>query len=258
MKFIIGKKLNMTQVWHGDAAIAVSPVQVGPCVVTQVKNSKKDGYEAVQIGYGTKKAKRVKKPQAGHLKDLGNLRKLKEFRVKDEVLKRGDIIDISTFISGDMVDVTGTSKGKGFQGVVKRHGFHGHPKTHGTKDAVRMPGSIGATGPAHVFKGMRMAGHMGDVQITTKNLEIVQVDEANNVLYIKGSVPGATNGVVVIKGKGELKIKADGKEAVIETPVTEIAEVVSTKPDENIEKVVIEAHEKQQEKESEKIADKNK
>ncbi len=220
MKFIIGKKLGMTQIWQGDVVVPVTKVSAGPCVVTQVKNAKKDGYAAVQIGYGERKAKKVSKPLAGHLKDLSNFRYLKEFRTKTEDLARGNTINISAFAVGDIVSATGISKGKGFQGVVKRHGFHGHPTTHGTKDAVRMPGSIGATGPAHVFKGMRMGGHMGDEQVTTKNLKIVQVDEAANILYIRGAVPGAKNGLVFIKGEGDLKIKTDAapevKEAVVE------------------------------------------
>lgn len=207
MKFIIGKKLGMTQIWQGEEVAAVTKVQAGPCLVVQVKTKNKDGYEAVQLGYGEKKEKKVSRPQRGHLAGLGNLKYLREFRTEATNLQRGNKIDVSTFIAGDIVDVTGISKGKGFQGVVKRYGFHGHNTTHGTKDSVRMPGSIGSTGPAHVFKGMRMGGHMGDEQVTTKNLEIVQVDEQKNLLYIKGSVPGANNGLVLIKGKGELKIE---------------------------------------------------
>jgi large subunit ribosomal protein L3 len=227
MKFIIGKKINMTQVWQGDQAIGVTKVQAGPCVIVQVKNKEKDGYEAVQIGYGEKKEKRISKPQRGHMAELGNLRYLREFRTETTDLQRGNKIDVSVFTAGDIVDVTGVSKGKGFQGVVKRHGFHGHNETHGTKDSVRMPGSIGATGPAHVFKGMRMPGHMGDEQVTTKNLEIIKVDEANNILYIKGSVPGATNGLLLIKGAGELKIKS-AEEKIAEPTIT---------AEENIEEV---------------------
>ena len=243
MKFIIGKKISMTQVWQGDKMLAVTKVQAGPCVVTQVKNMAKDGYEAVQIGYGEKKEKRTAKPQQGHLKGLNNFRYLNEFRITDIKLNRGDKIDVSTFTPGDTIDVVGTSKGKGFQGVVKRHGFHGHSETHGTKDAVRMPGSIGATGPAHVFKGMRMAGHMGDDRVTVKNLEVVQVDVANNLLFIKGAVPGGANGLLLIAGDGDLVIKqeSDNQETVVE-------EKSEVKAEENIEKVVIEAEEKREEK----------
>ncbi len=239
MKFIIGKKIGMTQVWQGDEAVAVTKVQAGPCVVTQVKSIKDDGYEAVQVGYGEVKAKKIKKPQQGHLKETGNFRNLKEFRIKEVNLNRGDVIDVTTFAPGDIVDVIGTSKGKGFQGVVKRHHFHGHNTTHGTKDAVRMPGSIGATGPAHVFKGMRMGGHMGDDRVTTKNLEIVQVDEANGILFIKGSVPGAANSLVLVEGKGELKTRQTAAEKKEEVEVK-----VEAKKDEDIEEVVIEADEK--------------
>lgn len=198
MKFIIGKKIDMTQVWKGEKAIAVTRVQAGPCVIVQVKNNGKDGYEAAQIGFGEKKEKNINKPQKGHFKKLGNFRYLKEFRTEIGDLKVGDVIKVDTFKEGDNIQVEGISKGKGFQGVVKRHGFHGQDKTHGTKDQLRMPGSAGATGPAHVFKGMRMSGRMGNDKITTKNLEIVEVDKENNILLIKGSAPGARNGLVLI------------------------------------------------------------
>lgn len=226
MKFILGKKIEMTQVWQEDKVVAVTKVQAGPCKVVQVKTEDKDGYKAVQVGFGDKKEKNINKPQIGHTKGLGNFRYLREFRAEDEV-KRGDMIDIATFGKGDIVRVTGTSKGKGFQGVVKRWGFAGQVKTHGNKDQLRMPGSIGATGPAHVFKGTRMGGRMGGKQITTTNLEVIDVDVENNILYIKGSVPGARNGLVMIKGEGELKIleseklKADSKEELKEEVETE-------------------------------------
>lgn len=225
MKFILGKKIEMTQIWKGNDVVAVTKVQVGPCVVTQIKNNNKDGYNAVQLGYGERKEKNIAKPQKGHLAKLKtstytkamegkqnsklktNLRYLKEFKIEEDVkLNTGDVIDASTFELGDTVKVTGTSKGKGFQGVVKRHGFHGQNKSHGTKDQLRMPGSIGATGPAHVFKGVRMPGRMGGDRVSTANLEIIDIDKENNVLYIKGAVPGARNGLVLISGNGELKI----------------------------------------------------
>ncbi|MCK5537790.1 MAG: 50S ribosomal protein L3, partial [Bacteroidales bacterium] len=174
MKFILGKKIEMTQVWKDGDAVGVTKVEVGPCTVVQVKNDKKDGYTAVQVGYGVKKEKNIKKPQIGHFKGLDNFRYLKEFRIKNEevTLKRGDRFDISSFEVGEEINLTGVSKGKGFQGVVKRHHFAGQIKTHGTKDQVRMPGSIGATGPAHVFKGTRMGGRMGGDRVTIKNLEV--------------------------------------------------------------------------------------
>ena len=213
MKFILGKKLDMTQIWQDDNCLAVTRVAAGPCFVTQVKDEKTEGYKAVQIGYDVKKEKNIKKPQKGHLgkvkavkSDIDtNFRHLREFRLEttkeknDTEFKIGDEINVNAFQGGDRVDVTAISKGKGFQGVVKRHGFAGAIKTHGTKDQVRMPGSIGATGPARVFKGVRMAGQMGNKQITTKNLEIVGIEKENNILLIKGSVPGGRNGLVLIK-----------------------------------------------------------
>lgn len=223
MKFIIGKKVSMTQVWQGDKVIGVTQVKADPCTVVQIKNIEKDGYKAVQLGFDNKKEKNIAKPQKGHLKDLPNHRYLKEFRLdgKENIeLKRGDKIDVNTFTVGDTIKVTGTSKGKGFQGVVKRHGFHGQDRTHGHKDQERMSGSIGAGGVQHVFKGRRMGGRTGGERVTTTNLEIIEIDPINNILSIKGSVPGARNGLVLVYGEGELKI-AVAKEPVVE----EVAEV---------------------------------
>ncbi len=207
----------MTQIWKGEERIAVTKVEAGPCTVVQAKNREKDGYAALQIGFGRRKAKHTKKPQAGHTKGLANFRYLREFRLDRgpdsdpaPALKRGDTFGVSSFSEGDEVKVTGVSKGKGFQGVVKRHGFHGHNSTHGTKDQVRMPGSIGATEPAHVFKGMRMAGHMGNRKSTVSNLSIIEIDERENLLYIKGALPGSRNSLVLISGPGE--IKAGGRD----------------------------------------------
>jgi large subunit ribosomal protein L3 len=215
MKFIIGKKIGMTQIWQGDNVCAVTKVQAGPCVVVQVKSGEKDGYQAVQLGFGEKKAKNIKKPQLGHLKKIktgnadfnSNIKVLKEFRLEKEGdnLEIGDVIKVDTFAQGDAVNVIGESKGKGFQGVVKRHGFHGSKKTHGNKDQLRMPGSIGATGPAHVFKGMRMGGRTGGEKVTISNLEIIDIDLEKNELLIKGALPGSTNGLIMIYGPGELK-----------------------------------------------------
>ena len=164
MKCILGKKLDMTQVWDYKGRVTpVTIVKAGPCYVTQVKTKAKDGYEAVQLGFaafGTTTLKKMTKAMQGHLKDLPALSRLREHRISGSELKRGDVIDVAIFSPGDMVRVVGTSKGKGFQGVVKRHGFHGSPKTHGHKDQLRMPGSIGAGGVHHVRKGMRMAGGM--------------------------------------------------------------------------------------------------
>ncbi len=216
MKFILGKKIEMTQVWDGDKVVGVTKIQAGPCIAVQIKNEEKDGYKAVQVGFGDKKEKNIKKPQRGHTKGLGSFRYLREFRITDEKIEKGNQIDIATFEKGDIVRATGVSKGKGFQGVVKRWGFAGQIKTHGNKDQLRMPGSIGATGPAHVFKGTRMGGRMGGKQITTTNLEIIEVDVENGIILVKGSVPGARNSMVMLKGPGELK--------VIEPPVKVVAE----------------------------------
>ncbi len=214
----------MTQIWQGDEVVAVTAVEAGPCTVAQVKTKERDGYEAVQLGYGTKKEKNMGKAARGHLSGLGNLRYLREFRPESTGgLKRGDMIDSGTFAAGDKVQVTGTSKGKGFQGVVKRHGFAGSQKTHGNKDQLRMPGSIGATGPAHVFKGTRMPGQMGNERVTVTNLEIVEVDAEKGVLYVKGAIPGAINGLILVSGPGELKIKSAEVPSAAEEPATEEA-----------------------------------
>jgi large subunit ribosomal protein L3 len=198
MKFILGKKIEMTQRFKEDGTvIPVTLLTAGPCKITQVKTKTKDGHDAVQIGFDS--VKKIKKPQSGHLKDLENFRHLREIRVeKPEEYKRGQEIVASVFVPGDKVKVIGTSKGKGFAGVVKRHGFHGHPPTHGHKDAERMPGSIGAGGVQRVFKGMRMAGRMGGERITVKNLVVVEVDTKNNLLVLKGAVPGARGALVII------------------------------------------------------------
>lgn len=207
MKFILGKKLDMTQVWQGDQVVAVTRVQAGPCTVVQSKSDDKDGYEAVQLGFGERNKKNINKPQQGHMKKLGNFRWLREFRVEGADLKPGDNITVDTFESGDKIKVTGVSKGKGFQGVVRRYGFKGQAKTHGTKDQMRMPGSAGATGPAHVFKGQKMPGRMGNDRTSIANLEVIEVDQENNILSIKGAIPGARNGLILISGEGELKIQ---------------------------------------------------
>lgn len=198
MKFILGQKINMTQEFKDDGTVApVTIVKAGPCVITQVKTKDKEGYDAVQIGYGQKKKKRMTKAELGHLGHLRNFRWLREFKVKDEY-KLGDEIKVSVFKKGDIVQVSGISKGKGFQGVVKRHGFHGSPATHGHKDQLRAPGSIGATDAARVFKGTRMAGRMGGDRVTITGLEIIEVDEKNGLLKIKGAVPGARGALVEI------------------------------------------------------------
>lgn len=224
MKLILGKKLEMTQIFRDDGTvIPVTAVLATPNVITQIKSTAgKDGYDAVQIGCGA--TKKNGKSKAGHLKDLAAVRTIKEFRVaKEDVasLKRGDEVTVSVFAPGDEIKVTGTSKGKGFQGVVKRHGFHGAPKSHGHKDQERMPGSIGAGGVQRVFKGKRMGGHMGDEQVTVSGLSVISVDAEKNIIYVKGAIPGARNGMIMIHGKGIMEIKKAEIEAPVEKALTE-------------------------------------
>ena len=197
---IIGRKLGMTQIFNEDGTVqAVSAIEAGPCVVIQLKTVAGEGYDAVQLGYG--EAKRLNSPQRGHLKDTGQFRYLREFRVSDAGgLQPGNKVDAGLFQAGEMVDVTGVSKGKGFAGVVKRHHFAGGPKTHGQSDRHRAPGSIGATTtPGRVFKGLRMAGHMGSSRVTVPRLEVVEADPARNLLLVRGAVPGARNGLLIIR-----------------------------------------------------------
>jgi large subunit ribosomal protein L3 len=201
---IIGKKLGMSQVFREDGKVeAVTAVEAGPCCVIQVKTEDREGYKAVQLGFG--EAKRVNSPQRGHLKELGKYRYLREFRVDDEeTIQVGDKVDVSLFQAGDLVDVTGISKSKGFAGVVKRHHFRGGPKTHGQSDRHRAPGSIGATTtPGRVLKGTRMAGRMGADQVTVHNLEIIRSDPDSNLLLVKGAVPGSKNGLLLIRKSRE-------------------------------------------------------
>jgi len=201
-KFILGKKVTMSQVFDKKGnVVPVTIVKAGPVVVTQLKTSDRDGYVSVQVGYDDS-AKKMNKPLAGHLKDLGKFRYLKEFRVEDVgELQRGTKIDVSTFSEGDNVKITGFSKGRGFQGVMKRHGFRGAPASHGTKHSHRAPGSIGSGFPEHVFKGLRMAGRMGYEQVTQLGLTIVGVDSEKNLLAIKGAVPGARGTLLQIQSE---------------------------------------------------------
>lgn len=200
MKFIIAKKVGMTQQYAEDGTVTpVTVFQAGPVVVTQVKTNEKDGYTAVQVGFGEKKEKNLSKPVNGHLKGLKPFAVLKEFRVTDGSYERGQEITIETFEVGEKVDVTGTSIGRGFAGVVKRHGFAGSPASHGHKDQLRMPGSIGSQDPQHVFKGTRMGGRMGGKTVTVKNSMVVSIDPKTNTLHLKGAVPGANGAIVMIK-----------------------------------------------------------
>ncbi len=209
MKFIVAKKLEMSQRFRADGTVVpVTLLQADPCKVTQVKTPDKDGYTAVQIGCG--REKHPTKALQGHLKNAGGVFKtLREFCVADSApYKVGEGIDLAQFKAGEFVEVTGMSKGKGFQGVVKRHHFAGGPKTHGQKDQLRMPGSIGGGGrncKGHVIKGMRMGGHMGTDQVTVKNLEVIEVDAAKGVLALKGAVPGARGSIIVVSGGYEAR-----------------------------------------------------
>jgi len=204
MKGLIGKKIGMTQIFDENGlAVPVTLIEAGPCYVTQIRNPEKDGYNAVQLGFEEVKPKRLTGGQLGHLKnnELPPLRFLREFRVKAPQVNEGDKLTVDdVFAVGEQVDVVGTSKGKGFQGVVKRYGFRGGPKTHGQSDRQRAPGSVGAgTSPGHVFKGKRMPGHMGFERVTIHNLRVEYVDADRNLLGVRGAIPGAKGGVVMIK-----------------------------------------------------------
>jgi large subunit ribosomal protein L3 len=209
MKGILGKKVGMTQIFDDTGeVIPVTIIEVGPCYITQIKSTKRDGYSAIQLGFG--QAKRLNKPQRGHLpKGVPDLRYLREITLDDiSAYEVGQKIDAGLFVVGDLVDVSGVSKGKGFAGVMKRHGFRGGPRTHGQSDRARAPGSIGTTTtPGRVWKGMRMAGHMGDHRTTVQNLEVVLVDPERNLLAVKGAVPGAKGGLLAVKSavKGKEK-----------------------------------------------------
>ncbi|MFA6603664.1 MAG: 50S ribosomal protein L3 [Patescibacteria group bacterium] len=206
MKFIIAKKIEMSQRFRADGTVVpVTLLQAGPCVVTQVKTQEKDGYTAVQLGLG--KDKDPNKPQSGHMKPAGEMCKIiREFRVDGPTeLTVGAKVDAAQFNAGEFVGVSGVSKGKGFQGVVKRHHFRGGPASHGHKDNLRMPGSIGSGGMQRVLKGLRMGGHMGSDSVTVKNLEVIEVDAANNILAVKGAVPGARGAVLLVEGGHEAK-----------------------------------------------------
>ena len=201
-KGLIGKKIGMTQIFDEKGnMIPVTVVEAGPCVVVQKKTTENDGYEAVQVGYGDKKVQRVNKPMAGHFKkaDVAPKKVLKEFRLADtSSLNVGDIIKADIFAAGDFVDVVGTSKGKGTAGVIKRWNFGRLRESHGTGPVARHGGSLGVIDPARIFKGKKMAGHLGSERVTVQNLSVVKVDSENNLIAIKGSVPGPKGGIVVI------------------------------------------------------------
>ena len=238
---LLGKKLGMTQVFHEDGtARVVTVMEAGPCMVTQVKTIAKDGYEAVQLSFGEKR--KLNRPEEGHLKQLGKFRYLREFPPADlDSVQVGQRVDVSIFEPGDLIRVTGTTKGRGFAGGIKRHGFKGGPKTHGQSDRHRAPGSIGAgTTPGRVLKGKRMAGHMGVNTVTQEGLEVVQVDVERNLLLVKGSIPGAPSQLVLVEHteKGIERLKRDPvwSRPVAEEPVAEevaeesVAEEVAEEP----------------------------
>jgi large subunit ribosomal protein L3 len=201
---IIGRKLGMTQLFQENGeTVAVTAIQAGPSVITQIKSKDKDGYNAIQMGFVDNKVKQsqLNSPEKGHLRDLKNIRYLREFRTDDiGSVKYGDKVDVSFLKHGDLINVTGFSKGRGFAGVVKRHHFAGGPKTHGQTDRHRAPGSIGSTTfPGRVLKGKRMAGHMGNRRVTVRNLEVIEADPERNLLLVKGAVPGANGALLIIE-----------------------------------------------------------
>lgn len=211
MKEILGKKVGMTQVFDETGQVVpVTVIQAGPCYVTQIKTPERDGYTAIQLGFEETREKRLTRAERGHLKKpLPPLRHLREVRTSEvEGYEVGQTIDVSIFSVGDLVDVAGVSKGKGFAGVVKRHHFAGGVKTHGQSDRQRAPGAIGATtSPGRVLKGLRMAGHMGSERVTVQKLTVVQVDPERNLLLVKGSVPGGENSLLLIKESVKTRIK---------------------------------------------------
>ncbi len=231
----------MTQLWKGDSVIPVTKISAGPCTILQFKSKDKDGYEAVQVGYGARRLNLLTKALVGHFKNLGTFRFVREFRLDNSdgigEAKIGDQVSVAAFSVGDRLTLTSTSKGKGFQGVVKRHGFHGQDATHGNKDQLRASGSVGAGGVQHVFKGTRMSGRMGGDRVTLHDVEIVEIDESTNTIFVKGAVPGARHGLVMLFGNGDLKlglpeVKVEEPVVVAEEPVVEETPVEEVKVDE--------------------------
>jgi large subunit ribosomal protein L3 len=211
MKGILGKKLGMSQIFDEKGAVTpVTVIQAGPCYVTQKKTSERDGYAAIQVGFEEVKPGRLTKPELNHLakKNIPPLRYLHEFKLSNgDEWSEGQRFDVGIFQVGTLVDVMGHSKGRGFAGVVKRHGFKGGPKTHGQSDRWRTAGAIGAgTTPGRVVKGLRMAGHMGNQQVTAQHLEVLMVDPERNLLVVKGAVPGARDGLLIIREARKTKV----------------------------------------------------
>ena len=213
IRALIGRKLGMTQVFEaGGIATGVTIIEAGPCIVTQVKSVENDGYRGVQLGWETVEEDRLTQPERGHLrkKKLPLVRHLREVPVAadGDDPKLGDRLDVTMFAAGETIDIIGTSKGKGFAGVMKRHNFRGGKRTHGQSDRQRHPGSIGpGSTPGRVFKGTRMAGRMGNERVTVQNLRIVSVDNERNLILVKGAVPGPTNGMVIVRKAVKAKKK---------------------------------------------------
>ncbi|ROT34157.1 50S ribosomal protein L3 [Micromonospora sp. HM5-17] len=214
VKGILGAKLGMTQVWDNNRVVPVTVVQAGPCVVTQVRTPEKDGYSAVQLAYGAIDPRKVKKPLGGHFAkaNVAPRRHIVELRTTDAAdYELGQEVTVETFTPGTLVDVTGRTKGKGFAGVMKRHGFGGLRASHGVERKHRSPGSIGACAtPGRVFKGVRMAGRMGGVRYTVQNLTIQAVDPENNLLLVRGAIPGPKNGLVLVRSAAKAAAKKGG------------------------------------------------
>ena len=222
-KAIIGKKVGMTQIFDADGkVIPVTLIEAGPCTVVQKKTEEKDGYSAVQLGYGDVAEKKLTKPELGHLKKAGDVRKktLKEFRLANcDALNVGDEVKADVFAEGDRVDVTGISKGHGYQGVIKRHGAHRLKETHGTGPVHRHAGSMGSgTDPSRIFKGKIGAGHMGVDQVTVMNLDVVKVDGELNLIAVRGAIPGPKGGLVMIRSTAKTIIEKKGDAGISANP----------------------------------------
>ena len=203
LRGFLGKKIGMSQIFRANGeSVPVTVIQAGPCAVTQIKSKETDGYNAVQLGFGA--TKNLNKPERGHLKNSDPVKHLREVKADNlQDYSIGQQISVDIFDVGEKIDIIGTTKGKGFAGTMKRHGFGGGPRTHGQSDRGRAPCSIGGgTTPGKVYKGLKMSGHMGNERVTVKYLEIVQIDQDRNLLVVKGGVPGAPNGLLVIRRKG--------------------------------------------------------
>jgi len=227
----------MTQIFAEDGSVVpVTAVKVGNGVVTQIKNEKKEGYNALQLGF-SEAGKHINKAMQGHIKGLLSNPELREVRVENvENFEKGQIFGLDSFEVGEKISVSGLTKGQGYAGVVKRHGFHGSSKTHGAKHSLRSPGSIGSTDSARVFPGKRMSGHMGNVRATVINLEIAEIDKENGIIKIKGAVPGARNGLVEIRGEGEMKVISDDSKKEATKEIKSIQTDAVLNKEENVNK----------------------